>query len=54
MLGEEAPSGDAIAEYNILLFSSIGMVVVFYFAAAALMNMDVTNDSLLYSKSKTD
>lgn len=54
MLQAEAPSYDSIAEYNIILFSSLGMVAVFFFAASALMNMDVGNDSLLYSKTKSD
>ena len=43
-----------VAEYNIILWMSIILVFVFYFAAMALVNMDVTNDSLLYSKSKSD
>ena len=53
MLGG-APSSFDIAEYNIILFSSIAMVFTFYFSIMALVNMDVGNDSLLYSKSKSD
>ena len=48
------PTSEAIAEYNIILFSSLGLFVVFYFAAYALMAMDVGHDSLLYSKTKSD
>ena len=55
LLAEGAPptSGE-IAEYNIILFSAIAMVFIFYFSIMALVNMDVGNDSLLYSKSKSD
>jgi len=55
LLAEGAPpTYGEIAEYNIILFSAIGMVLIFYFAVMALVNMDVGNDSLLYSKSKTE
>ena len=55
LLAEGAPptSGE-IAEYNIILFSAIALVFIFYFSIMALVNMDVGNDSLLYSKSKSD
>ena len=49
-----APSYEEIATFNIILFVSIGLVFIFYFASMALVNMEHTNDSLLYSKSKTD
>mmetsp|Transcript_40238 Transcript_40238/g.106554 ORF Transcript_40238/g.106554 Transcript_40238/m.106554 type:complete len:94 (+) Transcript_40238:17-298(+) len=52
--GASGPSGNDIATYNIILFSSIGMVAAFYFATMALVNMDVGNDSMLYSKAKAD
>lgn len=54
MLAAAAPSYGEIADYNIILFSSIAMVFVFYFSIMALVNMDFGNDSLLYTKSKGD
>jgi len=48
------PSGNDIATYNIILFSSIGLVFIFYFSIMALVNMECEGDSLLYSKSKGD
>ena len=48
------PSLEDIAQYNIILFVSIAIVLIFYFASMALVNMEHMNDSLLYSKSKTD
>jgi hypothetical protein len=48
------PTYDDIASYNIILFSSIIIVVVFYFSIMAMVNMDYQGDSLLYSKSKSD
>jgi hypothetical protein len=55
LLGEGgAPSYNEIATFNIILFSSLAIIFAFYFAVMALVNMDVTNDSLLYSKSKSD
>ena len=54
MLGDVGtpPSIDEIASFNIILFVSIALVLVFYFSAMALVNMEHMNDSLLYSKSK--
>ena len=49
-----APTSEEIAQYNIILFVSIGLVLIFYFASMALVGMEHTNDSLLYSKSKSD
>merc|ERR1719424_2240836 len=36
----DVPSGEDIASYNIILFSSIAMVVMFYFSIMAMVNMD--------------
>ena len=52
--GGAAPTYEEIASYNIILFVSIALVVIFYFASMALVNMEHMNDSLLYSKSKAD
>ena len=46
------PSGNDIAQYNIILFSSIFLVFITYFSMMALVNMDFGNDSLLYSGGK--
>jgi len=55
MLSEAgAPDENALAEYNIILFSSIVLVIITYFAMMTMVNMDFGNDSLLYSKSKSD
>ena len=41
LLAESAgPSGNDIAQYNIILFSSIGIVVSFYFAIMVMENME--------------
>ena len=48
------PSMNDIATFNIILFTSIALVLVFYFSIMATVNMDYANDSLLYSKSKND
>jgi hypothetical protein len=34
-----------VAEYNIILFSSIGLVLIFYFAASALFKMEVKSST---------
>ena len=52
--GSGPPSYEDIAQYNIILFVSIVIVVAFYFASMALVNMEHMNDSLLYSKTKSD
>ena len=40
LLAESAgPSGNDIAQYNIIVFSSIGLVVSFYFAIMVMVNM---------------
>ena len=52
--GSDVPSGEDIATYNIILFSSIAMVAMFYFSIMAMVNMDYQSDSLLYSKGKMD
>ena len=49
----EAASGD-IANYHAILWSSLGLVVVTIYCVMALFNMDISQDSLLYSKSKSD
>eukprot|EP00965_Chrysotila_dentata_P233136 6199405-Pleurochrysis_carterae.AAC.1 len=43
-----------IGMYQIILWSSITIVIAAYFATIALVNMDVGNDSLLYSKAKME
>eukprot|EP00326_Haptolina_ericina_P011410 CAMPEP_0181203372 /NCGR_PEP_ID=MMETSP1096-20121128/19348_1 /TAXON_ID=156174 ORGANISM="Chrysochromulina ericina, Strain CCMP281" /NCGR_SAMPLE_ID=MMETSP1096 /ASSEMBLY_ACC=CAM_ASM_000453 /LENGTH=102 /DNA_ID=CAMNT_0023293963 /DNA_START=30 /DNA_END=338 /DNA_ORIENTATION=- len=48
------PTDDEIAMFQIIACSSIGFVIISYFAMAALFNMEYQNDSLLYSKSKGD
>lgn len=48
------PSYEDIAQYNIILFASIALLLITYFSFEALFNMEHMNDSLLYSKSKTD
>ena len=40
--------------FHIILWSSLGLVVVGWFAVLAMFNMDVGNDSLLYSKAKME
>ena len=55
MLGDAAegpPSGDDIATFNIILFTSIALLLITYFSMMALVNMDFGNDSLLYSGGK--
>jgi len=53
--GQSAPpSYDDIATFNIILFSSIALVFVFYFSIMAMVDMDYQSDSLLYSKAKTE
>lgn len=49
-----APSAEDIAITHIILWTSIIMVITFYFAAMALAGMPVEGDSLLYSKAKSD
>ena len=49
-----APSDDATALVHIIGWSSLGMTVIFFFAAMALCNMQVEGDSLLYSKAKAE
>lgn len=48
------PSMEEIAQFNIILFISIALVLISYFSMMAMVNMDVGSDSLLYSKSKSD
>jgi len=48
------PDRDEIAMYQIIACSSIGFAVVFFFAIAAMFNMEYEDDPMLYSKSKTD
>ena len=50
----QAPSSEETALYHIIAWSSLMMVVVFFFASMALCNMQVESDSLLYSKAKAD
>ena len=50
----DAPTIDDIATYNIILFSSIAMVAMFYFSIMAMVNMEYQTDPLLYSKGKID
>ena len=50
----QAPSAEETALYHIIAWSSLMMVVVFFFASMALCNMQVESDSLLYSKAKAD
>jgi hypothetical protein len=55
LAGSGPPSSNDIAQYNIILFSSIALVFISYFSVMALVNMDIGNDSLLYSGGlKTD
>ena len=55
MLAEvQAPSSEETALYHIIAWSSLIMVLVFFFASMALCNMQVESDSLLYSKAKAD
>ena len=49
----EAASAD-IANYHVILWSSLGLVVVTFYCVMALFNMDISQDSLLYSKFKSD
>ena len=49
-----APSAEETALYHIIAWSSLIMVLVFFFASMALCNMQVESDSLLYSKAKAD
>mgnify|MGYP004102909723 FL=1 len=49
----QAASGD-IANYHVILWSSLGLVVVTLYCVMALFNMDISQDSLLYNKSKSD
>eukprot|EP00966_Prymnesium_polylepis_P311803 7204816-Prymnesium_polylepis.1 len=51
---EKPPTEDELATFQIIACSSIIMVIVFYFAIASMFNMEYTNDSLLYAKSKSD
>ncbi|KAL1498439.1 hypothetical protein AB1Y20_013764 [Prymnesium parvum] len=48
------PSDDDLAIFQIIACSSIALTIAFFFAIAAMFNMEYTNDSLLYSKSKSD
>ena len=50
----QAPSAEDTALFHIIAWSSLGMVLVFFFASMALCNMQVENGSLLYSKAKAD
>ena len=43
-----------IGMFHIILWSSLTITIAMYFAVMALVNMDVGNDSLLYSKAKMD
>ena len=52
VLGEE--EGMSTSLFHIILWSSIMIVLAVYIGTAALFNMDVGNDSLLYSKAKAD
>ena len=36
---EQPPTTEQISQYNIILFSSIALVFIFYFSAMALVNM---------------
>lgn len=47
-------SMEAIAEYQILLWTSVMLVVVLFVTIMAMVNMDVGRDSLLYAKFITD
>lgn len=49
LAGSGPPSSNDIAQYNIILFSSIALVFISYFSVMALVNMDIGKDSLLYS-----
>ena len=51
LAGSGPPSSNDIAQYNIILFSSIALVFISYFSVMALVNMDIGKDSLLYSGS---
>ena len=51
---DKPPTDDELAMFQIIAVSSIGFAVVFFFAIGAMFNMEYTNDSLLYSKSKSD
>lgn len=47
-------SMEAIAEYQIVLWTSVMLVVVLFVTVLAMVNMDVGRDSLLYAKFITD
>ncbi|EOD41978.1 hypothetical protein EMIHUDRAFT_349345 [Emiliania huxleyi CCMP1516] len=48
------PPPEGVGMFHIILWSSLGLVVVGWFAVLAMFNMDVGNDSLLYSKAKME
>merc|ERR1740133_409204 len=51
---ESAQEVPNFAMTHIILWSSLAMFAALIYACLALFNMEVTNDSLLFSKSKSD
>ncbi len=46
----EPPTGDEIAEFNIILWTAVALIFTVYAAVAAISNMEIIPDSILYAK----
>ena len=49
---QETAGPEGVGMYHIIMWSSIAIAASVFFAVIALFNMDVGNDSLLFSKAK--
>lgn len=46
----EPPTGEQIADFNIVLWTAVGLIFIVYAAVAGVANMEVIPDSILYAK----